>query len=67
MRVLRVEGAPASAENRVIKLWASFFTRERLSDDLRLVVVVSNKAFGVDLGTAVPEGQVDEYLSRLMV
>ena len=42
----------------LIKLWAPFFTRERLSDDLRLVVVVSNKAFGVDLGTAVPKGQV---------
>ena len=47
------------AQSTLIKLWAPlFFTRERLSDDLRLIVVVSNKAFGVDLGTAVPEGQV---------
>ena len=34
------------------------FTKEHLSEDLRLVIVVCNTAFGVDLGTAVPDGQV---------
>ena len=48
----------------LIKRWAPFFfSRDRLSHDLRLVIVVCNTAFGVDLGTAVPEGQ----LTRLSV
>ena len=36
----------------------TFFTRKRLSDYIRLVIVVCNPAFGVDFATAVPEVQV---------